>query len=110
MLAKELITQCFNCINIVDCWGPNREFVTDPINPRNIKITQNNIDIKHLGIDTVHKFHVATTSMYLSAVLPDLDPEAGVDLVNTIIFVTEALTHSSNKAWECPPDKVYVGR
>lgn len=110
MLAKEMITQCLNCKNVEACWVPDREFSTKPINSKNIKLTSKTIDLEALEIDTLHKFHFATTSMYIRAVLPGLDQEALLDITSTSIFIIEALTNSSNAEWECPPDHVYEVR
>ena len=110
MLAKEMITQCLNCKNVEACWVPDREFATKPINPRNIKLTRKTIDLEALEIDTLHKFNLATTSMYIRAVLPGLDQETLLDIVSTSIFIIEALTNSSNAVWECPPGCVYEVR
>lgn len=108
MLAKELIMQCFNCKNAVDCWGLNREFMTDPTDTKDIEVTHKNIDLEQFGVDTVHKFCLATNSMYVGAALPILDKDVKLDIVNSIVCMTEALTNSNRMAWECPPDREYI--
>ena len=107
MLAKEMIIQCLNCKNVKSCWFPDRKFATTPINPKHEKLTRTTIDLAAFDIDTLHKFHIGTTSMYIRAVLPGHDQDEIIDMINTSVFVIEALTNSSNAAWECPPDRVY---
>lgn len=108
MRAKELIIKCFNCKNVVDCWGLNREFMTDPTDTKEIEVTHKVIDLEQFEVDTVHKFCLATNSMYVAAALPILDNDVKLEIVNTVTCVTEALTNSKRTAWECPLDREYT--
>lgn len=110
MLAKEMIAQCLNCKNVEACWVPDREFATPPINSRDVKLTTKNIDLETFEIDTLHRFNLATTSMYIGVMLPGIDQETLLDIVSTSIFIIEALTNSSNAVWECPPGCAYEVR
>jgi len=107
MLAKELIIQCLNCENAVGCWGLNRDFLTKPTNTNDIEVTHKIIDLEQFEVDTVHKFCLATNSMYVRAALPVLDSGIKLDIVSSIVCMTEALTNSNRTAWGCPPDREY---
>lgn len=105
MLAKEQIRQCFNCKNIVDCWGIFRDFSTEPVNPKDLKLV--GVDFENMEFSTVHDFYATVSLAYISAVTPEVSVETRGDILQTIIAVAEALTNSSNAEWECPPDWAY---
>ena len=105
MLAKEQICQCFDCKNIVDCWGINRDFSTKPVNSKELKI--GGVDFENIELSTLHEFYTVVTLAYISAISPEVSRETRGDILQTITVVVEALTNSSNADWECPPDWTY---
>lgn len=107
MRAQDLLKKCFGCKSVSDCWAPEREFASDPINSKDVRLATRTLDLKALKVDTLHRFHIATVTMYINTVSPGLDGDTLLDIVNTSVFITEALTNSSNEAWNCPPDHTY---
>lgn len=112
MLAKELLIDCLNCKNNVNCWGLNRKFNFDGKNPKeiNISIDAYSKNLKKLDVDSLHKAQVTASMIFVRTMF--LQPvgmnEIVKDILQTSMCVIEALTNSSNAEWECPPEWNYI--
>lgn len=114
MLAKDLLLNCLNCKNNIDCWGLNRNFESDGQDPReiNISVESYSNNLKKFNVESLHDVHGIASMMFIRTMF--LHP-AGMndtvkDILQTSMCVIEALTNSSYDQWECPEEYEYISK
>ena len=112
MLAKELLINCLNCKNNVNCWRLNREFGFEGGDSRNVKISVEGYikNLKMFGVESLHDVHTIASVIFIRSMFlqPTGMNDTVKDILQTSMCVIEALTNSSYDEWECPGEYEYI--
>lgn len=105
MIARDKLKECLECKHIIKCWKVDNQYKWQDPESVWIKLKSKLFLVKDMLTRkiTMREFHAIYAAMYVQAALPNVPRETRIDIEQTLIMTTEAITNSTIDRWECPP-------